>query len=125
MLTCVDAMVLTDKDGKVIHCNKEWVELTGYSLSEVEGCDCKVLQGSMTNHAEIRRCSALQKLNKSSTMNVVNYRKDGSMFINNVTTVPIRGGYRTDGKYDFLSLELFFFCSFCLPFFFHFYFYCK
>ena len=99
MLTCVDAMVLTDKAGKVIHCNKEWVELTGYTLVEVEGCDCKVLQGSMTNYAETRRCAALQKQNKSYTMNVVNYRKDGSMFINNVTTVPIRGGYRTDGKY--------------------------
>lgn len=98
MLTCVDAMVLTDNHGKIIHCNRQWVELTGYYLSEVEGCDCSVLQGSMTDHAETRRCSELQKLCKPSTMNVVNYRKDGSMFVNQVTTVPIRGGYRTNGE---------------------------
>ena len=98
MLTCVDAMVLTDNHGKIVHCNRQWVELTGYFLSEVEGQYCSLLQGSMTDHAETRRCSELQKLSKSSTMNVVNYRKDGSMFINHVTTVPIRGGYSSNGK---------------------------
>lgn len=99
MLTCVDAMVLTDKMGRIVHCNREWVELTGYTLSEVEGSDCRLLQGSMTDHVETRRSKELQKLQKPSTMTVVNYRKDGSMFLNHVTTLPIRGGYKTNGKY--------------------------
>ena len=97
MLTCVDAMVLTDKMGRIVHCNREWVELTGYSLSEVEGSDCRLLQGSMTDHAETRRSKEYQRLQKPSSMTVVNYRKDGSMFLNHVTTLPIRGGYKTNG----------------------------
>lgn len=100
MLTCVDAMVLTDTEGKIVHCNRQWVELTGYSLREVEGSTCSLLQGSMTDLVETRRSAALLRLNKSSSMSVVNYRKDGSMFVNQVTTVPIRGGFRSHGKYS-------------------------
>ena len=99
MLTCVDAMVLTDSEGKIVHCNRQWVELTGYTLSEVEGSTCSMLQGSMTDQVETRRSAALLRLNKSSSMSVVNYRKDGSMFVNQVTTVPIRGGFKSNGKY--------------------------
>jgi PAS domain S-box-containing protein len=100
MLTCVDAMVLTDIEGKIVHCNRQWVELTGYSLSEVEGSTCSLLQGSMTDLIETRRSAALLRMHKSSSMSVVNYRKDGSMFVNQVTTVPIRGGFKSDGKYS-------------------------
>jgi PAS domain S-box-containing protein len=100
MLTCVDAMVLTDVQGKIVHCNRQWVELTGYALSEVEGSSCSLLQGSMTDLIETRRSAALLRQNKSSSMSVVNYRKDGSMFVNQVTTVPIRGGFKSDGTYS-------------------------
>ena len=37
MLSCNDAMVLTDKNGKIVHCNRQWVELTGYTLTDIEG----------------------------------------------------------------------------------------
>lgn len=100
MLTCVDAMVLTDKHGKIVHCNKQWVELTGYALSEVEGSDCRLLQGSMTDRVETRRFKEFQQLQKPSSMKVVNYRKDGSMFLNHITTLPIRGGCRNNGTYS-------------------------
>ena len=99
MLTCVDAMVLMDKSGKIIHCNRQWVELTGYTLSEVEGLDCSVLHGSMTDRAAVMRCAALTKQNKPSSMSVVNYRRDGSMFVNQICTSPIRGGFKTEGMY--------------------------
>lgn len=99
MLTCLDAMVLSDKAGKIIHCNREYADLTGYTLREIEGQDsATLLSGSMTDFSEMRRCSGLNKLNINSSMCVVNYRKDGSMFANLITTVPIFGSYSTHGK---------------------------
>ena len=99
MLTCLDAMVLSDKAGKIIHCNREYADLTGYTLKDIEGHDsATLLSGSMTDFTEMRRCSGLNKLNINSSMCVVNYRKDGSMFANLITTVPIFGSYSTHGK---------------------------
>ena len=99
MLTCLDAMVLTDKAGKIVHCNREYADLTGYTLRDIEGQDCaSLLSGSMTDFAEMRRCSGLSKLNEICSMYVVNYRKDGSMFANHITTVPVFGSYSTHGK---------------------------
>ena len=99
MLTCLDAMVLSDKAGKIIHCNREYADLTGYTLRDIEGHDSStLLSGSMTDFTEMRRCSGLNKLNINSSMCVVNYRKDGSMFANLITTVPIFGSYSTHGK---------------------------
>ena len=108
MLTCLDAMVLSDKAGKIIHCNREYADLTGYTLRDIEGQDSStLLSGSMTDFTEMRRCSGLNKLNINSTMCVVNYRKDGSMFANLITTVPIYGSYSTHGKILFFSYLLF------------------
>jgi PAS domain S-box-containing protein len=98
MLSCSDAMVLTDKKGRIIHCNRQWVELTGYTLSDVEGSSCGFLQGSMTDYNEIKRCGILNKSLLPSQMKVVNYRKDGLMFTNHVTTAPIKGGFMNDGN---------------------------
>jgi PAS domain S-box-containing protein len=103
MLTCLDAMVLTDRNGKIVHCNREYADLTGYTLKDIEGLDnATLLSGSMTDFAEMRRCSGLHKLNQNSSMCVVNYRKDGSMFANLITTVPVFGSYSTHGKIIFI-----------------------
>eukprot|EP00596_Hydrurales_sp_CCMP1899_P002096 CAMPEP_0119033450 /NCGR_PEP_ID=MMETSP1177-20130426/492_1 /TAXON_ID=2985 /ORGANISM="Ochromonas sp, Strain CCMP1899" /LENGTH=491 /DNA_ID=CAMNT_0006990203 /DNA_START=161 /DNA_END=1636 /DNA_ORIENTATION=- len=104
MLSCSSAMVLTDKIGRIIHCNRQWVELTGYTLSDVEGTSCGFLQGSMTDHNEIRRCNKLNKSYLPSEMKVVNYRKDGLMFTNHVTTAPIKGGFMNDDVTHFCAL---------------------
>lgn len=116
MLTCLDAMVLTDRNGKIVHCNREYAELTGYTLKDIEGLDnATLLSGSMTDFAEMRRCSGLNKLNENSSMCVVNYRKDGTMFANLTTTVPIFGSYTTHGNKILFEIFIIVFCLFlCL-----------
>jgi PAS domain S-box-containing protein len=98
MLSCKDAMVLTDKRGRIVHCNGAWVELTGHTLTDAEGLDCDILHGSMTDSSEIRRCNGLRRAFQASVSTVVNYRKDGLMFLNSVTTSPIRGIYMSEGE---------------------------
>lgn len=98
MLSCSDAMVLTDKYGRIVHCNRPWVRLTGHSLTDAEGLKCDILHGSMTDSSEVRRCHGLHRLSKSSVSTVVNYRKDGLMFTSSITTTPIRGAYMSEGN---------------------------
>jgi PAS domain S-box-containing protein len=98
MLSCQDALVLTDSFGRILHVNTAWVELTGYALGEVEGSTCSRLQGSMTDMNEVYRVANLTKSGQVAQMKVVNYNKDGMMFSNYVTIVPIRGGYRNTGE---------------------------
>ena len=99
MLSCTNAMVLTDKSGYIIHCNKEWCFLTGYCLREVEGKQCgSILHGTMTDIDEVYRCELLHNSALPSIMTIVNYRKDGLMFVSTVTTSPVRGAYMSDGK---------------------------
>lgn len=104
MLSCEDAMVLTDKIGRIVHCNRPWALLTGHSLTDAEGLDYSILDGSMTDCAEINRCRGLRKALQSSVSTVVNYRKDGLMFMNSVTTSPIRGVYMSEGEKEHLTI---------------------
>lgn len=106
-------MVLTDKKGRIVHCNGPWVDLTGHSLNDAEGLDCDILHGSMTDSSEIRRCSSLRKAYQASVSTVVNYRKDGLMFLNSVTTSPIRGIYMSEGE-EINNELLFFVDTVCL-----------
>ena len=57
-------MVLTDKERKIVHVNSKWVELSGYRLLEVEGMVDTFMQGSMTDLAEVKRCTARNKAGK-------------------------------------------------------------
>jgi PAS domain S-box-containing protein len=94
MLGSLEAMVLTDSQGRILHVNKPWRKLCGYSLSDVEGRSCAILQGPMTDLLAVRRCEQVyRKEGRPASMTVANYRKDGLMFNNCVTIVPIRGGY--------------------------------
>jgi PAS domain S-box-containing protein len=105
-LSCTNGITLKDIDSNVIHCNKAYVLLTGYTLRDIEGTKETMLFGSMTDHREIKRCNLLQKSLSLSRMTVVNYRKDGSMFYNYMTTVPIRAGYDSTDVTHFCSLSI-------------------
>lgn len=98
MLSSQDAMALTDEAGRLIHVNTAWVHLTGYEISEVEGLTCKFLQGPETDMAIVAASKSALAQNRAFEMTVTNYRKDGSAFLNQVTIVPIQGGFLESSK---------------------------
>lgn len=95
LLCCEDALVLTDAFGHIIHANRAWSNLTGYSISEIEGYSCSFLHGPRTNMVDVERCNDLVRSGEPAEMVVINYRKDRTEFINHVMIVPIRGGFKT------------------------------
>lgn len=82
-------------DQKIILVNPAYSLLTGYSSSEVIGQHCRFLQHD--DHLQpgsdgLNRAMALGESTRAISRN---YRKDGSMFWNEVTLSPMRGD---DGK---------------------------
>lgn len=75
----------------IVLANQAFLNLTGYSAQEVIGRDCRFLQGALTSPsaiADVRRAIAHEQ---EATVELVNYRKDGSTFWNQLYLSPIHG----------------------------------
>lgn len=79
----------TSKGLPIIYCNPAFSKLTGYRRSEVLGKNCRFLQNDDRDQEAIKTMAIA--IEKGSACNVVlrNYRKDGSMFWNELTITPL------------------------------------
>lgn len=85
-ITIADA---TREDIPLIYVNDTFVALTGYSRAEVLGRNCRFLQGPETREEPVAKMREAIEAGESVTVELRNYRKDGSMFWNRVTLTPI------------------------------------
>ena len=77
-------------DQPLIYANHGFEEITGYSIEETVGHNCRFLQGPNTEPeklAHIRRCISA---GLPCTVQIKNYRKTGEEFINYLSLTPIR-----------------------------------
>ncbi len=98
-------MILTDPrqdDNPIVFANNAFLDLTGYDLEEVLGRNCRFLQGSNTDRAVVDQIRTAVAETRAISVEVLNYRRDGSPFWNGVFIGPV---YDEDGKL------LFFFAS--------------
>jgi PAS domain-containing protein len=52
--------------GRIVHVNKAWTALTGYTLSEATGRRCEdMLAGPMTDGEEMQRCTQVRAYDAS------------------------------------------------------------
>lgn len=85
-------------DNPVVFANDAFFDLTGYRSDEIIGKNCRLLQGEETTPESvdaIRQAIARQQV---ETVELVNYRKDGTKFINALQIGPILDH---DGKLAF------------------------
>jgi PAS domain S-box-containing protein len=89
----ISGIIITDsqqEDNPIIFCNKAFEEMTGYNQAEIIGRNCRFLQAE--NREQIGRFK-LQEALKSETechVELANYRKDGTMFFNELYIAPVR-----------------------------------
>lgn len=79
-------------DNPLVYANSGFERLTGCSVASVLGRNCRFLQGPDTapDAAEtIRRAVAAES---ECTVEILNYRKDGSRFWNRLSITPVRNG---------------------------------
>ena len=77
-------------DDPLIYVNDGFCELTGYPRDEILGQNCRFLQGESTREVPVAKMRAAIEAEKPVTVELRNYRKDGSMFWNRVTLIPIQ-----------------------------------
>lgn len=90
---------VTREDNPLIYVNKTFTEITGYSMSEVLGRNCRFLQGAETEPDAVAQMRTAIDAGEPATVRVRNYRTDGTMFWNQVHLVPLRDGTGTVTHY--------------------------
>lgn len=86
-------MIVTDPrqhDNPIVFANDAFLTLTGYSRLEVTGRNCRFLQGPETDPAGIERLRAAIRREDDIKIDLLNYRKDGSVFQNALYVGPVR-----------------------------------
>ncbi|MEJ6481085.1 PAS domain S-box protein [Nostoc punctiforme UO1] len=90
-----DAVVITEAQPigepgpNIIYVNEAFTRITGYSLEEVLGKTPRILQGAKTSRAELDKVWTALSRWETVTVQVINYRKDGSEFWNEFSVVPV------------------------------------
>jgi PAS domain S-box-containing protein len=73
----------------LIYVNEGFEDLTGYSLEEVVGDNCRFLQGEETREEPVRRMREAIEAGESVQVELRNYQRDGTPFWNDVRLAPI------------------------------------
>lgn len=82
----VDALA---KDMPIIYSNTAFSKLTGYTESEVLGKNCRFLQEDDRDQEAISKIAKAIKKGEACKVVLRNYRKDGSMFWNELAITPL------------------------------------
>ena len=87
------AMIITDPDqadNPIVLANNAFLDLTGYTSEEVLGRNCRFLQGPETDPADVAKLrKSINNKSDDVTTEILNYRKDKSVFWNEVLISPI------------------------------------
>ena len=97
------ALVLTDLDQKILYVNEGFQGMTGYSPDFAIGKSPAFLQGKTTAAETVREFGQQLRSGKRFTESIVNYRKNGEVYLCEISIIPISC---SDGELShFLALE--------------------
>ena len=97
LLKAVDAsasgIIITDNqqpDNPIVFCNEKFIQMTGYNRHEVMGRNCRFLQGEDRKQEGRNILKDAVAKGTSVTVELRNYKKDGSMFWNELHMSPVK-----------------------------------
>ncbi len=79
----------TKPDNPIIYFNSAFEKLTGYSKEEILNKNCRFLQGNDKDQKELDKLRKAIKNNDSCLVTLRNYKKDGTLFWNDLYITPI------------------------------------
>ncbi|MGY1712481.1 SpoIIE family protein phosphatase [Geodermatophilus sp. SYSU D00758] len=85
-------------DNPLIWVNPSFTRITGYSYEEAVGSNCRFLQGPATDPESLGVVRSALERQEAVTVTLLNYRKDGTAFWNQLSISPV-----FDGEGDLVS----------------------
>jgi diguanylate cyclase (GGDEF)-like protein/PAS domain S-box-containing protein len=85
-----EGSLITDAAQNTIYVNLAFTEITGYSQTEIIGRNCRILQGFETSMTELQKLRDALGAGHAYQGTLLNYRKDGTPFWNQVTITPLK-----------------------------------
>jgi PAS domain S-box-containing protein len=85
-------MIITNPrlpDNPIVFVNDSFCRLTGYDRDEIVGRNCRFLQGSETDPADVARLREAVAAPRTIEIDIRNHRKDGTPFWNRLLMAPV------------------------------------
>lgn len=90
--SCLNGVTLADPDLEdlpLVYANKAFEDITGYTQEETIGKNCRFLQGSDRDQAEVAKLREAIKNEQPVEVTLRNYRKNGELFYNHLKMMPL------------------------------------
>ncbi|WP_165802575.1 EAL domain-containing protein [Arthrobacter sp. Bz4] len=85
-----EVTLITDASQNIVHVSQFFTTITGYSPEDVVGLNCRLLQGPGSDPETKRVMRTALAAGEPFRGEILNYRKDGSAFWNDLSVVPLR-----------------------------------
>jgi diguanylate cyclase (GGDEF)-like protein/PAS domain S-box-containing protein len=92
LASVTNGILITDAtlpDMPITYCNGAFERMTGYTPAEIVGRNCRFLQGPDTDRAVVKQISELLAYDTPFQVTLLNYRKDGTPFWNELSITPL------------------------------------
>lgn len=86
-------VVISNADHLIISTNKAFADITQYPMMEILNVNCKFLQGIDTDPQTLREMHNAVHAGKEFFGEVLNYKKDGTPFWNELSISPIKNDH--------------------------------
>ena len=83
---------MTRPEQPLVYANAGFCRMTGYSLEEAVGRNCRFLQGGETKPEQLEVLRRAIREGRSCKVEIMNYKKTGEPFMNHLSLNPIYGG---------------------------------
>jgi len=109
-----DALAITDvarivtsseEPYTIVHTNAAWAKITGYKFHEVVGKPCTFLHGPETQRDKLQALHVALREKKPIETTLINYRRDGTPFLNRIKCELVAGGTHYVGTLEYVESE--------------------